>query len=237
MFEICKSADMSASDRAKNKAMDNLRLSLAFMFRRFSIYFLIGVLLSGCSGEWRGKENDMLGEYRFKLGAHVTVPNGYCIDQQLIIDKSRSSFLAMVPCNEVVASARPGLITMTFARADMEPNGPTPDQVEDYLSSESAEIFHQTQFTSFARPSKTQIVEIYAMQKKPWQAVSIMSQHLVVTTLYIPDYVLIDQKMAIKRLRSVLERITFLRSDSDIPVLKVLTESGILRPVARPQIP
>ena len=214
--------------------MDNLRLSFALIFRRFASFFLISFLFSGCFGEWHAKENNMLGEYGFKLGAHVTVPNGFCIDQQLIIDKSKSSFFVMVPCNEVVASVRPGLITLTIARVDMEQNGPTLELVEDYLASESADVFHKTKFTSFARPSKMQSVEIYAMQKEPWQAVSIMSQHLVVATLYTPDYVLIDQKMAIKRLRSVLERITFSQSEGDIPVLKVSTQSGMLRPLARP---
>lgn len=217
--------------------MDNLRLYFASMFRRLATFFLMSFLLCGCFGEWSSKENNMLGEYHFKLGAHVAVPNGYCIDQQLIVDKSKSGFLAMLPCNEVVASARPGLITLTFARADVEQNGPTLDLVEDYLASESAEVLHQTQFTSFARPSKTQSVEIYAMQKKPWLAVSIMSQHLVVVTLYIPDYVLIDQRMAIKRLWSVLERITFSRSDGDIPVSKVSSQPEMLRPMARPQKP
>lgn len=217
--------------------MNNFRRSLMLIFRRFGAYFLISFLVTGCFGKWGLKDNNMLGEHRFKVGAHVRVPNGYCIDQQLIIDKPKSSFLAMIPCDEVVASARPGLITLTFARADIEPNRTTMDLVEGLLLNENSEIFHRTQSTSFARPTKERDVEIYAMQKKPWQAVSIMSQHLVVATLYIPDYILTDQEMAIKRLGSVLERVTFSRPDGDIPVLAVSAQPSLLRPMARPQKP
>ena len=207
------------------------------IFRRLGTYFLISFLVTGCFGKWDLKDNNMLGEHRFKIGANVRVPEGYCIDQQLIIDKPQSSFLAMVPCNEVVASVRPGLITLTFALADMEPNRTTMDLVEGLFLSKNAEIFHRTQSTSFARPTKARDVEIYAMQKKPWQAVSIMSQHLVVATLYIPDYVLTDQEMAIKRLGAVLERVTFSQSEGDIPVLAVSAQPRMLRPMARPQKP
>ena len=205
------------------------------MFRRTTSLLLTSFLLSACFGEWHNAEKNMLGEYPFKLGAHVKVPKDYCIDQQLLIDKSKSSFLVMLPCNEVVASEKPSLITITLARADMEQNRPTLELVEDYLVRKSAEVFHQAQFTSFVRPSKTQSVELYAMQKKPWQAVSIMSQHLVVVTLYIPDYVQIDQKVAINRLSTVLERITFPQSDGNTPVLMVSPEKGMLRPMMRPQ--
>jgi hypothetical protein len=221
----------------KNTVMNNFRRSLALIFRRFGAYFLISFLVTGCFGKWGPKDNSMLGEHRFKIGAHVRVPNGYCIDRQLIVDKPKSSFLAMVPCNEVVASARPGLITLTFARADMEPNRPTMDLLEGLLLKENIEIYHRKQSTSFARPTNAHDVEIYAMQKKPWQAVSIMSQHLVVATLYIPDYILTDQEMAIKRLGSALERVTFSRPDGDIPVLAVSAQPSLLRPMARPQKP
>ena len=215
--------------------MDNLKLIIEFIIRRFCAYFLISFLLSGCFGDWRVKENNMLSEYRFKLGASVNAPRGYCIDPELIKDKSSSSFLAMVPCNEVVTSERPGLITVTFARADIRPNKSTLDLLEDYLTSQRAKIFHKTQSTSFVQPSKKQSVEISAMQKKTWQSVSVSGQYLVVVTLYIPEYVITDQNMAIKRLRSVLERITLSQSEGDIPILKISNQSEMLRPKARPQ--
>ena len=215
--------------------MDKLRLIPKLLHRQFGLYFLMSFLLSGCFIDWRTKENNMLSQYNFRLGANINAPNGYCIDQQLIKEKPRSGFLVMVPCNEVVASERPGLITVTLARIDIRSNGSKKSPLEDHLTRQSVKVFHQTQDITFVRPSEKRSLKIYAMQKIPWQALLVDNHYFVVVTLYIPDYILTDQKKVITHLRSVLEGISLLQPEGNFPILENSKQREILRPKARPK--